>query len=118
MFAIVKFFWVCVSLFCLTIWPVYAEESQRLDLMMPALVIDLSTIAASIFQQQAKVWLFLLSLAGFLCFLLYIVLNRQVKQAAFNQGDLLAKRASLLWMMCLLMLIVGCALPMLRVLMV
>jgi len=118
MFTIVKFFWVCVGLFCLTIWPVYAEESQHLDLTMPALVIDLSTIAASVFQQQAKIWLSLLSLAGFLCLLFYILLNRQVKQAAFNQGDLLAKRASLLWMMCLLMLIVGCALPMLRVLMV
>lgn len=95
--------------------PVYAEESQQLEVMIPALIIDLSEIAANIFQQQAKIWLFLLSLAGFLCFLLYILLNRQVKKAPFNQGDLLAKRASLLWMMCLLMLMVGCALPMLRV---
>ncbi|MBK7300027.1 MAG: hypothetical protein IPI79_06300 [Moraxellaceae bacterium] len=104
-----------VALFCLTILPVYAEDNSSLNLDMPLLVINLSSVAAAIFQQQAQIWFFLLAVALFVCFVASLLMNRPIDKSCLNQGDLLAKKVSIWWMVFLLLLIMGFAMPMLRV---
>jgi len=82
---------------------------------MPLLVIDLSSVAALLFQQQAQIWLFLLAVAMFVCFVASLLMNRPVDKSNINQGDVLAKKVSMWWMVFLLLLIMGFAMPMLRV---
>jgi cobalamin synthase len=82
---------------------------------MPLLVINLSSVAAAIFQQQAQIWFFLLAVALFVCFVASLLMNRPIDKNSVNQGDLLAKKVSMWWLVFLLLLIMGFAMPMLRV---
>jgi len=82
---------------------------------MPLLVIDLSSVAALLFQQQAQIWFFLLAVAMFFCFVTSLLMNRPVDKSNINQGDVLAKKVSMWWLVFLLLLIMGFAMPMLRV---
>jgi hypothetical protein len=115
MVMILRCFLQSVALFCLTILPVYAEDNSSLNLDMPLLVINLSSVAAAIFQQQAQIWFFLLAVALFVCFVASLLMNRPIDKSSLNQGDLLAKKVSIWWMVFLLLLIMGFAMPMLRV---
>lgn len=115
MVMILRCFLQSVALFCLTILPVYAEDNSSLNVDMPLLVIDLSSVAVLLFQQQAQIWLFLLAVAMFVCFVASLLMNRPVDKSNINQGDVLAKKVSMWWMVFLLLLIMGFAMPMLRV---
>lgn len=115
MVMILRCFLQSVALFCLTILPVYAEDNSSLNVDMPLLVIDLSSVAALLFQQQAQIWLFLLAVAMFVCFVASLLMNRPVDKSNINQGDILAKKVSMWWMVFLLLLIMGFAMPILRV---
>ena len=112
---ILRVFLQSIALFCLTILPVYAEENSSLSIDMPLLVIDLSSVAALIFQQQAQIWFFLLAVAVFVCFVASLLMNRPVDKNNVNQGDMLAKKVSTVWMVFLLLVIMGFAMPLLRV---
>lgn len=115
MVMILRCFLQSVALFCLTILPVYAEDNSSLNVDMPLLVIDLSSVAALLFQQQAQIWFFLLAVAMFVCFVTSLLMNRPVDKSNINQGDVLAKKVSMWWLVFLLLLIMGFAMPMLRV---
>lgn len=100
---------------CLTIGQVFAEETSSVDAMMPNLVIDLSTIASQVWFAQAQVWVGCSVVALLVAIVAWIVLNINPLKQQDNQGDVLAKRVSLLWVAFLMMMVVGFAIPLLRV---
>lgn len=102
-------------LFCLTIGQVYAEEISSIDAMMPSLVIDLSSIASQVWFTQAKIWLACSVVALAIAIFAWILLNINASKQQDNQGDVLAKRVSLLWVALMMMMVVGLAIPLLRV---
>lgn len=104
-----------VVLSCLTIGQVYAEESSSVDAMMPSLVIDLSSVASQVWFVQAQLWLACSVSALIAAIFAWILLNINPLKQKDNQGDVLAKRVSLLWLTFLIMTVVGFAIPLLRV---
>lgn len=102
-------------LFCLTIGQVYAEETTSVDAMMPSLVIDLSSVASQVWFTQAQIWLACSVVAVAIVIFAWILLNINASKQQDNQGDVLAKRVSLLWLAFLMIMIVGCAIPLLRI---
>lgn len=102
-------------LFCLTIGQVYAEETSSVDAMMPNLVIDLSSIASQVWFVQAQIWGACSLVALLVAIVAWIVLNINPLKQQDNQGDILAKRISLLWVAFLMMMVLGFAIPLLRV---
>lgn len=115
MLQIVRFFFGLMSVFCLTIAPVYADEQQ---IELPQIVIDLSSLAAHLYQQQAMLWFFAFGVGVFVAFFSYIFLNRHPTNAPMNQGDQQAKTVSLVWVAFLLLLVSAFAMPALRVMLV
>lgn len=118
MLAIVRFFLQVMAVSCLAILPVYATEASNITFDMPLLVIDLSPIASAVFLQQAQWWFFLLAVGVFVCFVVTLLMSRPLKQQAGNQGDILANQVFKWWLVFLLILIMGFALPLLRIWMV
>jgi H+/Cl- antiporter ClcA len=112
---ILKLFFGFCFLFCLTIGQVYAEETTSVDAMMPNLVIDLSSVASQVWFAQAQVWVGCSVVALLVAIVAWIVLNINPLKQQDNQGDVLAKRVSLLWVAFLMMMVVGFAIPLLRV---
>ncbi len=112
MLQIVRFFFCLMSAFCLTIAPVYADEQQ---IVMPQIIIDLSSLAARVYQQQAMLGFFAFGVGVFVAIAAYDLLNRQPTKSPMNQGDQQAKKISLVWVAFLLLLVSGFALPVLRV---
>lgn len=104
----------CV-LFCLTIGQVFAEETSSVDAIMPNLVIDLSSVASQVWFAQAQIWGVCSLVALFVAIMAWILLNINPLKQKDNQGDVLAKRVSLLWVAFLMMMVVGFAIPLLRV---
>lgn len=109
---IVRFFLLGMLVFCPTIGIVYADEQQ---IVMPPIIIDLSSIATHIFHQQAMLWLFFSVIGIFLLFFAYVLLNRNYEKTASNHGDIQARSVLFVWLMFLLFLVVCLALPALRV---
>ena len=72
MLQIVRFFNRIIATFCLTIATVYADEQK---MVWPSVVIDLSSTAAYIYQQQAMLWLFASIVGAFLIFIVFVLLN-------------------------------------------
>jgi heme/copper-type cytochrome/quinol oxidase subunit 2 len=103
-----------IAAFCLTISTVYADEQQ---MTWPTVIIDLSSTATHIYQQQAMLWLFASVIGIFLIFIVFVLLNQTTKQSA-NKGDVQARAVSLVWMIFLFLLVLGFAIPALRVLLV
>jgi len=114
MLQIVRFFNRMIAAFCLTIATVYADEQQT---AWPTVIIDLSSTATHIYQQQAMLWLFASVIGVFLIFIVFVLLNQTTKQSA-NKGDIQARTVSLVWMIFLFLLVLGFAIPALRVLLV
>ena len=114
MLQIVRFFNRIIATFCLTISTVYADEQQ---MTWPTVIIDLSSTATHIYQQQAMLWLFASVIGIFLIFIVFVLLNQTTKQSA-NKGDVQARAVSLVWMIFLFLLVLGFAIPALRVLLV
>lgn len=104
----------CV-LSCLTIGQVYAEETRSIEAVMPSLVIDLSTIASQVWFAQAQVWGACSLVALFVAIMVWVLLNINSLKQQDNQGDVLAKRVSLLWVAFLMVIVVSFAIPLLRV---
>jgi hypothetical protein len=116
MLQIVRLFLPVIVGFCLTISLVWADEVR---IVLPKVIIDYSDVAANIYQQQAKLWLFTSLMAMFLGFIAYALLNApskktQVKAEAVSAGDLAAKNALLIWLIFFVVLGAGFALPALR----
>lgn len=109
---IVRFFLLGMLVFCPTIGIVYADQQQ---IMLPSIVIDLSSIATHIFQQQAMLFLFFSVVGVFLLFFAYVFLNRNREKIASNDGDIQARSVLFVWLIFLFFLVVGLALPALRV---
>ena len=70
MLQIVRFFNRIIATFCLTIATVYADEQK---MVWPSVVIDLSSTAAYIYQQQAMLWLFASIVGAFLIFIVFVL---------------------------------------------
>mgnify|MGYP003564610713 CR=1 FL=1 len=109
---IVRFFLLGMLVFCPTIGIVYADQQQ---IVLPSIVIDLSSIATHIFHQQAMLFLFFSIGAVFLLFFAYVLLDRQREKSISNHGDIQARSVLLVWLIFLFLLVVGLALPTLRV---
>ena len=112
MLQIVRFFNRIIATFCLTIATVYADEQK---MVWPSVVIDLSSTAAYIYQQQAMLWLFASIVGAFLIFIVFVLLNQTAKNTV-NRGDIQARTVSLVWMMLLFLLVRGFVFPALRAL--
>ena len=100
---------------CLTIGQVYAEENSSIDAMMPNLVIDLSSVASQVWFAQAQIWGACSLVALLVAIVVWIMLNITPLKQHDNQGDVLAKRVSLLWLAFLMVMVVSFAIPLLRV---
>ncbi len=116
MLQIVRFFLYSIVGFCLTISSVWADEAQ---IVLPKVIIDFSGVAASIYQQQAILWLFASLVAIFVGFIAYVLLNKAANTKAIqaeklNVGDIAAKNASLIWLIFLVLFIAGLSVPILR----
>lgn len=100
---------------CLTIGQVFAEETSSLDAMMPNLVIDLSSVASQVWFAQAQIWGACSLVALFVAIMVWVLLNINSLKQQDNQGDVLAKRVSLLWVAFLMMIVVSFGIPLLRI---
>mgnify|MGYP003704065583 FL=1 len=100
---------------CLTIGQVFAEDNSSIDAVMPSLVIDLSSVASQVWFAQAQIWAACSLLALSVAIVAWVLLNINSLKQQDNQGDVLAKRVSLLWLVFLMMIFVGAAIPLLRV---
>ena len=109
---IVRFFLLGMLVFCPTIGIVYADQQQ---IVLPSIVIDLSSIATHIFHQQAMLFLFFSMVGVFLLFFAYVLLNRNREKDMSNHGDIQARSVLFVWLIFLLFLVIGLALPALRV---
>ena len=109
---IVRFFLRLLLVFCPTIGTVYADQQQ---IVLPTIVIDLSSIATHIFHQQAMLFLFFSIVGVFLLFFAYVLLDRKREKGASNDGDIQARSVLFVWLIFLFLLVVGLALPTLRV---
>lgn len=110
---IVRFFLRLMLVFCPTIGTVYADQQQ---IVLPDLIIDLSSIATHIFHQQVMLFVFFNLVGVFLLFFAYILLNRNPKKGASNHGDIQARSVLFVWLIFLLFLVVCLSIPVLRVL--
>lgn len=81
---------------------------------LPSLVIDLAPVASNIYRQLAHIWLELALAGAVLAVLMFMVLNRKTAGSAQNQGDVQARQVSLVWMVFLLLMVTGFAVPVLR----
>ncbi len=115
MLAIVRRFFQIMAMFCLAILSVYAQERSSLDIQVPTLIINLSSVGADVFVRQAQLWFFLLAVAVFVCFVTVVLLGRPDKPEVKNRGDVLARQALYVWLVFVLLLIVGFSMPLLRI---
>ena len=114
MIRIVRLLSVIWGGFCLTIPSVYAEETQQQSLTLPALVIDLTSVAIDVYRQFGQVWLGLVLAGVVLAVLGYMALNRRAKAGESNRGDTQARQVSLVWLVFLVMMVAGLAWPLQR----
>lgn len=108
---IVSLFRQTVVVFCLTIAVVYADQA---DMAIPQVVIDLSPVVELVRHQLAQLWL-VLTLAGLgLALAAYGLLNRLRHDGPASRGDELARSVSLVWLVFLVLMVLGLALPLVR----
>lgn len=116
MFTIVRLFLLGIISFCLTISLVWADDVQ----ILPAKeVVDYSTVAEHVYQQQAEFWLLACFMAIFLGFMGHVLLNTRIKSKDVlatkdHAGDVAAKNVSLVWLIFMVLLMAGFAVPALR----
>lgn len=116
MFTIVRLFLLGIISFCLTISLVWADDVQ----ILPAKeVVDYSTVAERVYQQQAEFWLLACFMAIFLGFMGHVLLNARIKSKDVlatkdHAGDVAAKNVSLVWLIFMVLLMAGFAVPALR----
>jgi uncharacterized membrane protein YjgN (DUF898 family) len=76
-------------------------------------------VAANVYQLQGKLWLLMSLVAVLIIFVAYTLLNTSAKKTLMaseetNNGDVVAKHVSLLWLVFTMIILVGLALPLLR----